>query len=345
MDVLIVGAGVMGSALAWRLGLAGVHATVLERAIPGAEASSAAGGILAPRLESTSPALLAFALASLELYPAWADALRESTGIDVGFRRCGVLHAALDDAGLAAQENLDGEVVDVPPWLVARRAVLFPDEGTVDNRLLVDALRLAAIGVGARYLTGQTVTGLDVAAGRVRGVRTEQGAIAADTVVICAGAWTSLLHGIANLRIRPVRGQMLMLQGPVPPIPHVVYAAGRGYLVPRMDGRILIGSTSEDVGFEKAITPEGLRHLAGLACEVVPSLARVPIVEQWAGFRPATPDHLPAIGRLGPEGLWVSSGHHRHGILLTPVTAERLADAILGRSSGLDAAFDPARFP
>lgn len=361
MDVVVVGAGVMGCAVAWGLATAGARVTVLERAIPGAEASSAAAGILAPLAEAaTAGPLLALGLASLDRYPALAAAIAEATGVDVGFRTCGVIHVALDDDGVSDHdrttaalhprpiERLDGDAARHRwPFLgPVRDALWLPTEGVVDNRRLVDGLHRAAEAAGARFVAGRTVTGLEVRGCRVAGVRTDDGLLEADHVAICAGAWTSLVGPpLAALRIRPVRGQMLLLRAPAPPIPSVVFAARRGYLVPRDDGRVLVGSTMEEVGYEKAVTAAGLRHLAGLACDVVPGLSSLPVADHWAGFRPATPDGLPALGRLGLDNLWVASGHHRNGILLTPISAEIVVAGILGRPAPVDAApYDPARF-
>lgn len=361
-DVVVVGGGVMGCALARRLAGRGLGVVVLERAIPGAEASSAAGGILAPHAEAGGPGpLLDAGRASLARYPAFADALREASGIDVAFRRCGVVHAAFDDAGVAlhdamvaglaaagaAVERIDAAAATTRwPWLGrARDALWLGDEAVVDNRRLVEALRVAAERAGARFLTGHTVHGVALAGDRAVGVDTDRGRVAGGAVVLCAGAWTSRVPEAARLGIRPIRGQMLAVKAPSPPFSPVVFAAGRGYLVPRDDGRVLVGSTAEDVGFDKAVTPAGLRHLGALVETVAPTLADAPVVEVWSGFRPCSPDGLPAIGRLGPDGLWVASGHHRNGILLTPITADLLAARLLGEPPPIDdRPFDPLRF-
>jgi glycine oxidase len=345
VSVLIVGAGVMGSALAWRLAREGVRVQVLERAIPGAEASSAAAGILAPRAEAAENAeLRELGLVSLARYPDWAAELERETGIDIGFRRCGLLHVALDAAGvrvhdamerLAAERLAAAEAHDRWPWLgEVRDALWLPGEGQVDNRRLVAAVYAAAARAGATFLTGRTVTGL-ARAGRVIGVDTDQGRVEAREVVVCAGAWTSRVPGLERLGIRPTRGQMLALQAKSPPFSPVVFAGGRGYLVPRADGRVLVGATMEDVGFEKAVTAEGLALLARIVVDVAPGLAGLPVVETWAGFRPTPPGDRPLIGALEP-GLWVASGHHRNGILLAPITAEILADRLMGRTPAVD---------
>jgi glycine oxidase len=341
MTALIVGAGVMGCSVAWKLALRGIEVTVLERAIPGAEASSAAAGILAPLAESGRPGpLLDLGLASLDRYPAWAEALG-----DIGFHRGGVVHAALDDAGIAAHDGLiaalagydvervgPAEAADRWPYLApVRDALWMPTEASVDNRLLVCALHRAAERAGARFVTGRTVGGVAFAGGRAVGVDTDAGRIEASDVVICAGAWTGLVGGVP-VTVQPIRGQMLMVKAPVRPFEPVLFAVGRGYLVPRADGRVIVGSTMEDVGFTKAVTPAGLAHLVRV-CELVPSLADHPVVETWAGLRPAR--ELPAIGAVSP-GLWVASGHHRNGILLTPITAELLVAQLLGDPSPVD---------
>ena len=342
MDVVIVGAGIMGCAVAWELARAGVRVTVLEKAIPGAEASSAAGGILAPLCEAPEDGpLRELGIASLDRYPDWVSRLENESGSDVGFRRCGVLHVALDDSGLGEHdrmfrqlrglpcERMDGERARTRwSWLSPRTrdALWFPTQATVDNAALVRALHVAAERAGARFVTNQVVDRLPTA----------------EQVVLCAGAWTSALGApTTHLGIRPIRGQMLAVRGPV--LDTVTFVAGRGYLVPRLDGRVLVGSTMEDVGFEKVVTSDGLHALTGLLADVAPGWSTSTVVDVWAGFRPRTADGLPAIGALGP-GLWVASGHHRNGILLTPITAEILVAQMLGRPLRLPvSAFDPRR--
>jgi glycine oxidase len=354
MEVLVVGAGVVGCAVAWRLQQAGVRCTVLERSIPGAEASSAAGGILAPQAEADGPGpFLELCLASRALYPAFVRELREVSDVDVAFRPCGVLAVRFDDVG--AEEvrqrigwqrarGLEASWLDA----VATRALEpelspeihgaahFPGDAVVDNRLLVSALTIAAVRTGARFVTTQ-VHALVERGGRVVGVATDQGELGGDAVVVAAGAWTALVPGALGSpgAVRPARGQMVMVRNRAPICRHVVFGA-HGYAVPRTDGRLLLGSTVEFAGFEKQVTAGGLAAVLNEGLRLFPGLAGAPVVETWAGFRPHTPDGLPVLGPAPMPGLFLASGHFRNGILLTPITAALLSETILGRPVSLD---------
>ncbi len=216
-------------------------------------------------------------------------------------------------------------------------AARFPGDAVVDNRLLVSALTIAAARAGARFVTAQ-VHGLLERGGRVVGVSTDQGELRGDAVLVAAGAWTGLVPGAlaSPAAVRPARGQMVMVRTRVPICRHVVFGA-RGYAVPRVDGRLLLGSTMEFAGFDKQVTVVraglGARRL-GL--RLFPGLAGAPVVETWAGFRPHTPDGLPVLGAAPLPGLFLASGHFRNGILLTPITATVLTETILGRPLSID---------
>lgn len=354
MEVLIVGGGVVGCAVAWRLQQAGVQCTVLERSIPGAEASSAAAGILAPQAEADGPGpFLDLCLQSRRLYPAFARELSEVAGFEVGYRPCGVLRVAFDadeenaarrtvawqrQLGLAAEWLEGQEARALEPELspAVRGAARFVDDQVVDNRLLVRALAIAAARAGARFLTAQ-VHGVVERGGRAVGVALDTDQLRADAVVVAAGAWTGLVPGAlpSAAAVRPARGQMVMLLTRVPFLRHVVFG-GHGYAVPRADGRLLLGSTMEFVGFDKQVTAGGLASVLALGLQLLPGLASVPVVETWAGFRPHTPDGLPVLGPGLLPGLFLASGHFRNGILLAPVTAEVLCAAVLGRTPLVD---------
>lgn len=354
MEVLIVGAGVVGSAVAWRLQQAGAHCTLLERSIPGAEASSAAGGILAPQAEADGPGpFLELCLASRALYPTFVHELRAASDVDVAFQPCGVLGVRFDDEGVEEARRriewqrargleaswLDGAAARaLEPELSAdiRGAAHFPGDAVLDNRLLVSALTIAAARAGARFVTTQ-VHGVLERGGHVVGVATEQGELRADAVVVAAGAWTALVPGAlaSSAAVRPARGQMVMVRTRVPICRHVVFGA-HGYAVPRTDGRLLLGSTMEFAGFEKQVTAGGLSHVLGVGLRLFPGLSGAPVLETWAGFRPHTPDGLPVLGPAPVPGLFLASGHFRNGILLTPITATLLTETILGRKPSLD---------
>jgi len=354
MEVLIVGAGVVGCAVAWRLQQAGVRCTVLERSIPGAEASSAAGGILAPQAEADGPGpFLELCLASRALYPAFVRELREVSDVDVAFRPCGVLAVRFDDVGVEEvrrrigwqrARGLEASWLDasatraLEPELSPEihGAAHFPGDAVVDNRLLVSALTIAAVRTGARFVTTQ-VHALVERGGRVVGVATDQGELGGDAVVVAAGAWTALVPGALGSpgAVRPARGQMVMVRNRVPICRHVVFGA-HGYAVPRTDGRLLLGSTVEFAGFEKQVTAGGLAAVLGEGLRLFPGLVGAPVVETWAGFRPHTPDGLPVLGPAPQPGLFLASGHFRNGILLTPITAALVTETILGRPVSLD---------
>ena len=354
MEILIVGAGVVGCAIAWRLQQAGARCTVLERSIPGAEASSAAGGILAPQAEADGPGpFLELCLDSRALYPEFVRELHEVSDVDVAFRECGVLAVRFHEDGVAEAHRriawqqargltaswLDGHGTRaLEPQLSEEilGAAHFPGDAVVDNRLLVSALTIAAARSGARFVTTQ-VHGLVEHGGRVVGVSTDEGELRGDAVVVAAGAWTAQVPGTLSSpsAVRPARGQMAMVRTRVPICRHVVFG-GHGYAVPRTDGRLLLGSTVEFAGFEKQVTVGGLSSVLGVGLRLFPALSGAPVVETWAGFRPHTPDGLPVLGPTGRTGLFLASGHFRNGILLTPITASVLTAAILGKPASVD---------
>jgi glycine oxidase len=363
-DMAIVGGGIMGCSVALRLAEAGASVTVLERSVPGAEASSAAGGILGAAIEAHhgGPAL-ALGLRSRSLHAELADQLLRDHGIDVGYRRCGLMLTAFDEGELARLDaftgtwreggvtaaRIDGDEARVrEPFLsdAVLGAVDLPEEAQVEPRRLLRGIALAAERAGVRFRTGLRVRGVRVTGGRAQGVDTDDGFVAARHVVVAAGSWTGLVQGIPIPpdTIQPIKGQMLATETRPPVFRRVVFGAG-GYVVPRPDGRALCGSTMERVGFQRDVTLGGLARIASIAARLAPRLAEAPVLGHWASFRPGTPDDLPLVGRAGAEGLWLASGHHRNGILLAPVTAEIVAAQVLGREAPAGAeAFDPMRF-
>ena len=361
-DVVVVGAGVQGSSVAPRLAQAGRSVVVLERAVPGAEASSAAGGILSPGVEAVEPGpFYALCRASLARYPGFAAEVERLSGMSVSLRALGTLEVALDDdhakilaarAEKLLKHGLPVEVLDdagvrrLEPALSAeaRGALFFPDEASLDPRLLARAVYVAASRAGARFVTGQ-VRRIVTEGGRAVGVEHESGRIEAGAVVLAAGSWSLQVegHGLPAGAVRPVRGQIAVLDTRPPLLSRVVFS-GHGYVVPRPDGRILCGSTMEEVGFEKAVTAGGLRHVLDVAIGVAPALERAPVVETWSNFRPASPDGEPILGSGTVPGLLYATGHTRNGILLAPITADALAAAVLGQPAPVDLApFSPAR--
>jgi glycine oxidase len=354
-DVVVVGGGIMGCGVALRLAQAGVDVTVLERAIPGAEASSAAAGILAPQAEADGPGpFLDLCLRSRAMYPRFAEELRELSGVDVHYLPSGALHVAFTEEGLRHLEStvawqraqgLRSEVLDGPkaralePNLSAGAvgAAHFPDDHQVDNRLLVRALSIAAARVGVRFRTGY-VRELNVKDDRVVGVDLDGEMLAAAAVVVAAGSWSSLVQGarIDPQAVRPVRGQLLELQLRLPPLQRVLFSERKGYLVPRRDGRVIAGSTMEFAGYDKQVTAGGLARILDVGLEMCPGLREAQVLSFWAGLRPYTEDRLPLLGPGPLAGLFLATGHFRNGILLAPITARVVAEAVLGQAPSVD---------
>jgi glycine oxidase len=364
IDVVIVGGGVMGCASAWRLAREGARVVVLERSVPGAEASSAAAGILGAQAEAHAPGpMFELSLKSRAMYPRWAKALFEETGMDVGHRASGLLRVAFESrAGdrlfaetswqrrrrLAVQRVSGPALRRMEPALSAKLTggVAFPGDGRVDPPLLLRALHVAAQSAGAQFRTGAYVKSVDVRKDRATGVLLDDGSrIGAGHVVVAAGSWTTLVGGLplAASAVRPARGQIVELFTPAPVLRRVVYGP-RCYLVPRDDGRLLVGSTLEFVGYRRDVTAVAVRDLLNAALKLVPALADASLRGTWSSFRPYTDDELPLLGATGVRGLTLATGHYRNGILLAPITAEIVASIVAGRRSPLPLApFSPLR--
>jgi glycine oxidase len=356
-DVAIIGGGIMGSAIALRLCQRGIGVTVIERGIPGAEASSAAAGILGPQMEAEGPGpLLELGLKSRALYPALAAELRELTSIDVGYDRSGVLAVAFDEAGEAALsarrawqlarglrvESLSGEAVRAREPALApavRAALAFNDDAQVVARELARAFSQAAAGAGARFLTGRYVRRVLTDKEAVTGVELDGDVLPAGVVVVAAGSWSGLVEGagVPATVVRPARGQLVSIETRPPLFRHVVSAPG-GYLVPRRDGTVLAGSTVEMAGFRKEVTVGGLATILTMARTVIPALADAPVTGSWSNFRPFTADHLPVLGATRVRGLVLATGHFRNGILLAPITAQAIAELIATGHAPIDLA-------
>jgi glycine oxidase len=361
-DVLIVGGGVIGCALAAELAARGQRVTVIERGEPGAEASGAAAGMLTPQADAhRRDSLFDLALESRNSYPQWAGALSEETGIDVGYRRTGLLRCAFGAPGQSlvsayAWQEAAGLPLEtcslerLRSCLEGRlspevgEAVFFPDEAVVDPRRLMAALSLAARRRGVRLLAGISARRFLVRDGVCRGVETEEGAIEAKSVVDAAGAWAAFDPDLAPPPpVVPVRGQIVELSLPEQPLTSVV-SSDEVYLVPRPDGTVLLGSTVELVGFRKGVTAEAVQRLISAALRLLPSLSQARFQSAWSGLRPGTTDGLPVLGRSPISGLFYATGHYRNGILLAPVTARALADLLTGSPERDLSAFSISRF-
>lgn len=363
-DVIIVGGGVIGCAIAYHLADAGAKVTILERGEVGGEASGASAGILAPlELTMERGPLLDLCLASMPLYPSLADALREETGIDVEYLRSGILRVALSDedandlhalverqrplgmmewVGVEALRRLE------PRLAAARGGVYSPHLHQVNPHRLTQALAQASVARGAALRQGVAVTGFVTNGSRVSGVRTDDGRMTAGHVVLATGAWTAALGrrlGV-SLPVKPMRGQMLAFADFSSPLRHILLGEDRGYLAPKANGFLFVGSTVEDVGFRKNTTARGLAGLRRMAVTLVPSLAYAEVASDWAGLRPGSPDDLPILGPVpGWEGLSVASGHFRKGILLAPITGRLMTQWLTqGRTEISLEPFSAARF-
>jgi len=360
VKVLVIGGGIVGTGIALELAKAKVEVTVVERGLPGAEASSAAGGMLAPQLENTAPGpALDFGLRSRAAWPAWAKDVEERSGVPVGYLPSGVVLAAFTEndahgleatvawqtaSSLRATFLTGDEARALEPGLSpkALAGAHFPDDHQVDNQALMRALPLAATRAGVTFRTA-TVRAVLEQSGRATGVDADGEQLFADAVVLAAGAWSSLVPGtrLPPNAVRPVRGQMAELTTRSSPLEHIVKTPA-GYLVPRADGRVIAGSTMEYVGFDKRVTAEGLAKLLSMAGEVCPALGQATVSASWAGLRPGTEDKLPFLGPGPLERLYLATGHFRNGILLAPMTARVLAALVQGERPAVD--LRPFRF-
>jgi glycine oxidase len=350
MRVAVIGGGVMGCASALALASRGADVVLLERNALGSEASSAAAGVLGAQIESRigDPLITTFARARAE-YGTWALELKERTGIEVGHRISGLLRLASSvlerdeiarvvdwqaSQGLSAQVLEPEEARRIEPGLTGafHAAAWYPDESQVDPPLLLRALIAALAQTPVLVRAGAAVTGLVVEKERCVGVAVEGEPIRADAVVLAAGSWSSLVAGVPQLlpKVVPVRGQIVQLEER-PPRVQAMVASGAAYLVPRGDGRIVCGSTMENVGFQRGITARGVHAILDGVLRAVPSLAEADVTSTWSGFRPfAGAQTAWLVGKSPLPGLFLATGHHRNGILLAKVTADKVAEAVCG---------------
>jgi glycine oxidase len=350
VEIAIIGGGVIGLAVARALAQRGMRDLVLvERANLGAEASSAAAGMLAPQAEADSADdFFQLCCQSRDMYPAFAQALKEETGIDIELETSGTLYLSFTEedereleqryewqtrAGLEV-EMLSAESAKMLEPCISgdvRAALRFPFDTQVENRRLISALATANEALGVRVLTGVSADSLNIKRHRVTGIETSRGFISCEKVVIAGGAWSSqvISQELPNPRIQAVRGQMVSFDATPQLARHVIYSP-RGYLVPRRDGRLLAGSTTEHAGFDKRVTASGIQSIVTAALEISPSIAALPLTSSWAGLRPRAADGLPVLGPCAEiAGVFYATGHYRNGILLTPITGELLARAII----------------
>lgn len=385
-DVVVVGGGVIGLAVARELGRHGASVALIERGAAGAESSWAAAGMLAPQVEAdAADAFFTLAAASRDAYPDFARELEAESGINIELDRTGTLYLAFTEAdeeecarryswqmraGLLVERLTAGEVRELEPQVSAhvRSALRFPRDWQVENRLLTSALVRACVARGVSIVEQTEVTSIKVEDGRgAVGVETSRGTMHADAIVIACGAWSSLLSltrdsvtfarrgdelgsEVSVPRIEPVRGQLLCFAPAArsPLVSHVVYSP-RGYIVPRRDGRLLAGTTTEHAGFDKSLTDAGRRTIMTYAREIAPAVDELKLSDAWAGLRPRAADAWPVIGAHGDDvpNLFYATGHYRNGILLAPQTGALVAEMISERgrrTPDMLKPFTPERF-
>jgi glycine oxidase len=337
-DVIIAGAGIIGVSLALELRERGASVLVLDRADPGSEASSAAAGMLAPADPETPIALRPLAMASARMFPAFVQKLESVGNIPVDFRRVGTISLLEENAALHEYRNLSiAELQRLERSVhTAGLSAFFVQEDSVDPLLLTRAALAAARNLGVEIRAHTAVTEIRAQDKAVE-VLTEADTFTARCAVDCRGAWS-------GAPVRPRKGQMLYVQPEASVLQHVLRAPDV-YLVPRSSGKVLVGATVEDVGYDKTVNPATIRRLLSLAARYLPALASAPIIESWAGLRPGTPDDLPILGPTDIRRVFVATGHFRNGILLAPITAQIMADLVQDRPSPLGvSAFSPNRF-
>jgi glycine oxidase len=364
-DVAVAGAGLIGAAIAWELAEAGLSVGVFDARDPGREASWASAGILSPAPENPGAIpVVPLGKASLALYPEFIAAAEESSGQRVGYRRKGTVEALFSsDAvrdlstlialhhglGLKAEPLRPEDARELEPALSPdlAAAAFRPDEACVDNRLLMQAILSTAKKAGAQIFPGDGAQSILRQSNRCSGLQLKNETVSANWTVIAAGSFSSQIKGAEEFApVRPAKGQILALRSDAnaPKIDRVLWS-DKIYLVPRDDGRIVVGATVEYVGYDKAITAGGLEENLAAAIELAPSLAAARIDEIWAGLRPDSPDHLPIIGPTGLDGLVIATGHFRSGVLLTPVTGKLIREWITLQRVSLDwDRFSPMRF-
>jgi len=359
-DCLIIGGGVIGLSLAYELARAGQRVRVVDRIHPGREASWAAAGILPPSSQAAdADPLERLAAISLRLHPEWAARLLDETGIDNGLRRCGALYLAddglLDElAAMARQSRRGGVAIEelsseaaarlepaLEPAVTAgrlRAGLLVHDELQIRSPWNLQALEAACVRRGVEISADTEVEGFEIVGDRIATARTKQGSIAAERFCVTSGAWSGgLLSKLGvHVAIKPIRGQIVLLRTAKPILRRAVYA-GPHYFVPRDDGHLLVGSTLEDVGFDRRVTSEAVRELLDFAIDWIPELRTAEMECCWAGLRPASADGRPYLGRVpGLQNAFAAAGHYRSGLILAPATAVFMAQLIRGQTPEFD---------
>jgi glycine oxidase len=368
-DAIVVGAGIIGLSLAIELHKRGMKVLVVDKGEPGREASWAAGGMLADFPLEMPAALGDLAAASARMYPEFVHELEDESGLRIDLRAVGTLvfsdPATRIGSGVAGHSPaatrayapadyalpdyaLPRPLLELEPHfaedVVEKYRALFLQERSVDPRHLTAAAVAAAKHRKIDFSSGNPVVAVEMADGKAAGVRTTKTQYAAGIVVNCAGAWAGQIAPL-GFPTRPVKGQMVCVTLPEKEFVRHVIRTPEVYLIPRSDGRMLIGATQEEAGFDKQTVPETIQRLRKAALEIVPKLAEARFLEAWAGLRPGTPDALPILGATSTPGYFVATGHFRDGILLAPITARVVGDVVCGEKPRLDVrGFAASRF-
>ncbi|MFZ0420511.1 MAG: glycine oxidase ThiO [Candidatus Sulfotelmatobacter sp.] len=335
-DVIVIGGGIIGLSLSLELRKQGTSVLVVERGEPGREASSAAGGMLVDCSLETPATLQPLATASARMYPEFVYELQVESGLYVDLRDQGTIvfppaEHVYERPGFKLETLLPAPLAKLEPALAeTNRPAFYLKERSVDPRGLTAAALQAAKRRGVDVSSGETVTSVRVSDGRVQGVVTKKTSFHAPKVVNCAGAWSGQISPCA-FPTRPVKGQMLCLASPSRNLLQHVIRSPEIYIIPRSDGRILVGTTVEEAGYDKRTDVATIQRLHRSAIAMVPELRNAKILEDWAGLRPGTPDALPILGETATPGYYVATGHFRDGILLAPITAQVMADAVAGK--------------
>jgi glycine oxidase len=351
-DVVIIGGGVIGLSLAWRLRRSGANVLVVEKGEPWREATYAAGGMIAHCDPAVPPPLRQLVAASARMYPEFVRELRAEAFQSPDLRDAGtIVFSPADDlpACDGARELDDAALLHLEPLISQRGQAYLLPESSIDPRKLGRALEKAARTLGVDFVTGAPVNEVAVLGRRATGVRTTKSFYAADKIVNCAGAWASEIKPL-GMPTRPVKGQIACLV-PRPGADHVgpliqhVVRTPEVYIIPRSDGRILLGATVEEAGFDKRVDPDTVRRLQEAALKIAPAIGEMRLHDAWAGLRPGSPDDLPILGATSLPGYYAATGHYRDGIMLAPVTALLMTQLLTGHKPGFELnAFSPMRF-
>lgn len=362
-DTIILGGGIIGCSLAEELARNGMNVAVIERGAIGQEASTAAAGILSASTDLTKPdPLFEFSQSARKLYPRWVRRLEEKSGISVGLRNSGIVFLAQNAHELQvmdhrarwqrrygikierwSQKKLKQKEPNIDAKVKA--AFYFLDGVYLDNALLMQALAKSCRKEGVKIFEGQTVRRIAVRDHGAHGVNIGKQTLHAPIIINCLGSWASMNGSFpVRLPVQPVRGQILVFEGPKSRYRHAIMSHNV-YGVQRQDGRLLLGSTVEFSGYQKSVTAEGMHDILCKFKRLSSAVNQCRFLYAWSGFRPHSADGFPIIGQSEIDGIYVATGHYRHGILMAPATAKYLSDSILGRKSSFDLQpFSPSRF-